>query len=97
MVEQFYVYLMANQPRGSIYIGVTSNLVRRVYEHRTGAVKGFTSRYKINQLVYFEIFSDPTTAIEREKRLKSWNRDWKIDLIERSNPKWLDLWSDIIL
>jgi len=95
MADQFYVYIMANRPRGSIYIGMTNNLVRRVHEHRGGATKGFSKTYKTNQLVYFEVFDDPISAIAREKRLKNWNRDWKIELIEKSNPTWLDLWDDI--
>ncbi len=95
MADQFYVYIMANQPRGSIYIGMTNDLVRRVYEHREGITKGYTATYKTNQLVYFEVHSDPREAIHREKRLKNWNRDWKIELIENSNPTWLDLWPEI--
>jgi putative endonuclease len=88
----FYVYILASRIGGTLYIGVTNDLIRRVYEHRTGAVPGFTSEYGVYRLVYFEQFSDIENAIRREKRLKKWNRAWKIRLIEDVNPNWDDLY-----
>jgi putative endonuclease len=76
------VYILASRKDGVIYIGVTNDIVRRVYEHRTKAVPGFTSKYNITRLVWFEIYDDPTNAIAREKELKKWTRDWKVELIE---------------
>ena len=87
----YYVYLMANRKHGTLYIGVTNNLIRRAYEHRTNAVRGFTSRYHVHLLVWFEGYDDPLTAITREKEIKKWRRAWKVNLIEQSNPKWADL------
>ena len=86
-----YVYILASRKHGTLYVGVTSDLPNRIYEHRNGAVPGFTRRYGVKRLVYFEAFSDIETAIVREKRLKEWKRDWKIDLIERGNRDWNDL------
>ena len=82
----YYVYIIASRRDGAIYIGVTNDLVRRVYEHRIKAVPGFTSKYNITQLVWFEIYDDPVSAITREKELKKWKRNWKIQLIEAENP-----------
>jgi putative endonuclease len=83
----FWVYMLASKPGGTLYVGVTNDLVRRAYEHRNGLVAGFTRRYRVEQLVYFEQYDDPTTAIQREKNVKHWSREWKIDLIVASNPK----------
>ena len=91
----YYVYIIASRRDGAIYIGVTNNLVRRVYEHRIKAVPGFTSKYNITQLVWFEIYDDPVSAITREKELKKWKRSWKIQLIESQNPQWNDLYESI--
>jgi putative endonuclease len=91
----YYVYLLASKKHGTLYLGVTSDLVRRVYEHRTKAVQGFTKRYDVDKLVWFEIYEDVTTAIAREKELKKWRRDWKIRLIEEQNPGWIDLYPGI--
>jgi putative endonuclease len=88
----YYVYLLASQPRGTLYIGVTNDLVRRVHEHKTASVPGFTKDYGVDRLVYFEIFDDIETAIMREKRMKEWQRAWKIKLIEKENPNWDDLY-----
>jgi putative endonuclease len=88
----YYVYIPASRKDGAIYIGVTNDIVRRVHEHRTKAVPGFTSEYNIIQLVWFEIYDDPTNAITREKELKKWKRDWKVKLIEAENPGWNDLY-----
>jgi putative endonuclease len=91
----YYVYMLASRPRGTLYIGVTGDLVRRAWEHRRGAVPGFTSRYRVRRLVWFEVFDDVTAAIQREKTLKHWLRAWKIVLIERANPTWRDLYEEI--
>jgi putative endonuclease len=95
-MRQFYVYILASRPGGAIYIGVTNNLVRRVYEHRNGLVPGFTKRYNIGQLVYFEVFSSARDAIQREKNMKHWPRVWKTRLIAQSNPSWRDLYDEIV-
>ena len=81
---------------GTLYIGVTSNLRKRIREHREGFVDGFTKKYNVHMLVYYELFEDMPNAITREKRLKKWNRAWKIRLIEEKNPRWDDLWSQIL-
>jgi putative endonuclease len=91
----YYVYILASKKYGTLYIGVTSDLVRRVYEHKTKVVPGFTKRYGVDKLVLFEIFDDPTSAIAREKELKKWRRDWKTRLIDEQNPNWDDLYSGI--
>jgi putative endonuclease len=91
----YYVYLLASRKHGTLYVGVTNDLVRRVYEHKTKAAPGFTSRYGVDRLVWFECYDDPTGAIEREKNIKKWRRDWKIRLIEESNPEWVDLYDGI--
>jgi putative endonuclease len=91
----FYVYLLASKKHGTLYLGVTNDLVRRTYEHRTKAVGGFTKRYDVDKLVWFEIYDDAVTAITREKELKKWRRDWKIRLIEETNPEWVDLYPGI--
>jgi putative endonuclease len=87
---------MTNQPRGTLYIGVTSNLIKRVWQHRTHAVEGFTTTYGLTDLVYYELHEDMYEAIKREKVLKGWNRQWKIELIENANRNWVDLFSEII-
>jgi putative endonuclease len=91
----YYVYLLASKKHGTLYLGVTRDIVRRSYEHRTKAVDGFTSRYGVDKLVWFEIYDDAATAIAREKELKKWRRDWKIRLIEEQNPGWVDLYPSI--
>jgi putative endonuclease len=90
-VKQPIVYILASKPNGTLYVGVSSDLSRRVEAHRVGAVSGFTERYGVKILVYFELHDDMYEAIQREKRLKKWNREWKIKLIERMNPMWSDL------
>jgi putative endonuclease len=90
VVMQFYVYLLGSKRHGTLYLGVTSDLVRRVTEHKTKSVPGFSARYGVDRLVWFEIYDDPATAISREKKLKKWRRDWKIRLIEEQNPEWRD-------
>jgi putative endonuclease len=97
MVEkQFFVYILASRPQGAIYIGVSSNLIQRVSQHREGLIDGHTKKYNIKSLVYFEAHDSAESAILREKRLKKWNRAMKNDLIARSNPEWEDLYSTII-
>jgi putative endonuclease len=90
-----FVYLMANRKVGTLYLGVTRDLVRRVYQHKTKATPGFTSRYGVDRPVWFETYDDPVTAIEREKDIKKWRREWKARLIEETNPDWRDLYPEI--
>ena len=92
---QYYVYILASTTYGTLYTGITSNLVGRVYQHKTNQAGGFTKKYGVHKLVYYEIHGDVHEAILREKRIKKWNRDWKINLIERDNPHWLDLYGDL--
>ena len=92
---RYHVYLLANRKEGVLYIGVTSDLVRRIYEHREKMAPGFSSRYNVTRLVWFETYDDPTSAITREKELKKWRRAWKIALIEKDNPDWNDLYEQI--
>src|ERR1043166_3894930 len=91
----FWVYIPASRIGGTLYIGVTNDLVRRIYEHRSNLVPGFTSQYGVHKLVYYEPYSDIESAIRREKRLKKWKRAWKIQLIEQTNPNWDDLYPSI--
>lgn len=91
----YWVYILASRPRGTLYVGVTNDLMRRVSEHREGVVPGFTKDYSVKLLVYFEEHPDIERAIEREKRIKRWARSWKIDLIRSKNPDWDDLFDDI--
>ncbi|NEV00461.1 GIY-YIG nuclease family protein [Bradyrhizobium uaiense] len=91
----YYVYLLANEKYGTLYLGVTNDIVRRVYEHKSKIVAGFTKQYDVDRLVWFEIYDDALTAIAREKELKRWRRDWKIKLIEEKNPQWIDLYPEI--
>ena len=87
-----YVYILASKPRGTLYIGVTSNLVQRVFEHKEGPVDGFTRRYRVKTLVYYELFDRIEDAIVREKDLKRWKRTWKLALVDEHNPDWHDLY-----
>ena len=93
----YYVYLLASKRNGTLYVGVTNDLARRVWEHRTGVAEGFTKTHGVRHLVHFEAFDDPRSAIEREKKLKRWRREWKIALIERQNPDWCDLYDQIVI
>jgi len=90
-MNSYFVYILSNKKRGTLYIGLTNNLLRRLYEHKKGLIDGFTKRYNIKMLVYFETTSNIQAAIEREKKLKKWNRAWKINIIEKNNPEWKDL------
>jgi putative endonuclease len=94
-MADYYVYILTNKPRGTLYVGVTSDLVGRVYQHREGVISGFTKRYGLKQLVHFEKYDTPTLAIQREKNIKHWSRMWKLDFINSSNPQWRDLYTDI--
>jgi putative endonuclease len=95
-MRQGYVYFLTNQPNGILYVGVTSNLAKRIHEHRTGAADGFTKQYGLKRLVYFEIFDDIQTAIQREHNIKHWSRTWKVRLILANNPDWKDLYDSIL-
>ncbi|HEY8874393.1 MAG TPA: GIY-YIG nuclease family protein [Stellaceae bacterium] len=91
----YYVYLLASRKHGTLYLGVTNDLIRRVYQHKSKALAGFTAKYGVNRLVWFETHDDVTAAISREKEIKKWRRNWKIALIETGNPDWRDLWESI--
>jgi putative endonuclease len=91
----FFVYLLASRPFGTLYVGMTDDLLRRVWEHKTKAVPGFTTRYRVERLVWFEPHETLEAALLREKRIKEWKRAWKIQLIERNNPYWLDLYHEL--
>ncbi|MDO8675513.1 MAG: GIY-YIG nuclease family protein [Candidatus Omnitrophota bacterium] len=93
---QYYVYILASQRNGTLYVGVTNDLVKRVYEHKQKLVDGFTKKYGLGILVYYEATGDIMGAIQREKQIKKWNRAWKLRLIEKSNPDWKDLYPQII-
>ncbi len=95
-MKQPAVYILASKRNGTLYIGVTSDLVQRVWQHKNDVVEGFTKKYCVHTLVYYELHDDMENAILREKRLKKWNRDWKLLLIEEKNPDWNDLYSSII-
>lgn len=90
-MKEYYVYILASKKNGVLYIGVTNNLMRRISEHKMSLNKGFSWRYNVKRLVYYETFASVEEAIVREKRLKKWNRDWKVSLIEKENPEWKDL------
>jgi putative endonuclease len=91
----YRVYLLASRRNAVLYLGLTNDLVRRVYQHKTKAVRGFSARYGVDRLVWFEVYDDPVTAITREKELKKWRRAWKVRLIEAANPEWEDLYETI--
>jgi putative endonuclease len=92
----YFVYLLARRRHGTLYLGVTNDLVRRVHEHKTKAIAGFSAKYSVDRLVWFETCDDPTAAITRERALKKWRRDWKIRLVEEHNPEWRDLFPAIV-
>ena len=95
-MKEYYVYILASKKNGTLYIGITSNLIKRIYEHKNSLVEGFTQKYCVHRLVYYEATNDVESAITREKRLKKWHRKWKIDLIEKNNPEWRDLYHDLL-
>ncbi|KZX51297.1 hypothetical protein A3709_10775 [Halioglobus sp. HI00S01] len=96
MAKQPAVYILANRRNGTLYIGVTSDLIRRIWHHRNVIAEGFTKKYTVHRLVYFEFLSSMEEAIAREKRLKKWHRRWKLRIIEEKNPDWMDLWHQVI-
>jgi putative endonuclease len=95
-MENFYVYILAGEKNGTLYVGITSNLIKRIYEHKNNIVKGFTEKYKVHKLVYYEECSDIYEAIQREKQVKRCYRKWKIELIENFNPEWEDLYYKLL-
>jgi putative endonuclease len=95
MERQFYVYLLASKRNGTLYAGVTSDLVKRIWQHKNKLEDGFTKKYGVDKLVYYEIHSTAETAIRREKQIKKWRRPWKLRLIEENNPRWRDLYEEI--
>jgi putative endonuclease len=95
-MNNYYVYILASKRHGTLYIGVTNDLVRRVYEHKNDLVEGFTKKYGIHLLVYYEQYNNVESAIQRERQMKKWNRQWKIRGIERQNPDWRDLYDEIV-
>ncbi len=92
----YYVYILASRKNGTLYIGVTNDLIRRIYEHKDKSISGFTSQYDVDQLVWFDQTDDVMSAISAEKRLKRWNRAWKVALIEKTNPQWRDLYPGLL-
>ena len=96
MTKHPAVYILASKENGTLYVGVTSDIIKRVWEHKQKYLEGFAEKYNAVNLVYYELCDDMITAITREKVLKKWNRDWKIRVIEKENPQWLDLWDEII-
>lgn len=91
----FYVYVLASDRNGTLYVGMTDNLVKRVWEHRNNLREGFTQQYGVKKLVWHETHESRETAFTRERQIKKWNRAWKLELIEKTNPQWLDLWEEI--
>ena len=94
--HDYYVYILASQRNGTLYTGITNDLTRRVWEHKNGYAKGFTSAYNVRHLVWFEVHQDVNEAIAREKRIKRWRRKWKLELIETDNPIWRDLYDELV-
>ena len=94
-MKNYYVYILCNKRNGTLYTGVTSELIKRIYEHKNNLVDGFTKKYNIHRLVWYEIHESAEAAISREKQIKKWDRKWKLELIEKNNPKWNDLYEDV--
>jgi putative endonuclease len=92
--KTYYVYILASKPYGTLYVGMTGDLTKRIFEHREKNIEGFTERYAVTLLVYYEVYVDVYNAIQREKAIKKWNRDWKLDLIAKHNPEWKDLFCE---
>jgi putative endonuclease len=95
-MQNYYVYILASKNNRTLYTGITSNLIKRIWEHKSKVISGFTSKYNVHKLVYFEEFQDINSAFNREKLLKSWKRKWKVDLIEKENLSWIDLYDNIV-
>ncbi len=96
MAHQPSIYILSNKKNGTLYIGVTSNLVQRIWQHKNRVNQGFSTKYNLDKLVYYEIITDIKDAILREKQLKKWRRQWKLNLINEQNPNWVDLWESIV-
>ncbi|MCK4337024.1 MAG: GIY-YIG nuclease family protein [Candidatus Aminicenantes bacterium] len=94
-MKQFCVYILCSKRNGTLYIGVTSNIVKRVYEHKHDLIEGFTKKYNVHRLVWYEMHESAESAIIREKQIKKWDRKWKLELIEKENPQWIDLYESI--
>ncbi|MCX5902737.1 MAG: GIY-YIG nuclease family protein [Proteobacteria bacterium] len=94
--KQYYVYMLASRKNGTLYIGVTNNLLKRVYEHKENLIEGFTKQYNVHTLVWYEVHNDIREAITREKQIKKWNRNWKLRIIENLNPEWKDLYGELV-
>ena len=97
MKKQFYVYILASKRNSTLYTGITSNLIKRVWQHKNNIIEGFTQKYNVKMLVYYEVHENAESAITREKRIKKWQRAWKLQLIEKMNPQWKDLYEQICL
>ena len=95
-MKQYFVYILASKRNGTLYIGLTNDLLRRIHEHKNDLVEGFIKKYGVHLLVYYEVFGNINDAIAREKHMKKWNRQWKINLIEKSNPDWEDLYCNLM-
>jgi putative endonuclease len=96
-MKQSYVYILASRKNGTLYVGVTSDLIKRIYEHKQNIINGFTKKYSVHTLVYYEIHDDVREAITREKQIKKWNRSWNLRLIEEKNPEWRDLYNEMVV
>src|SRR5690349_16669028 len=94
--KEYYLYILSNRKNGTLYIGVTNNLIKRIYQHKKNLFEGFTKKYDVHRLVYYELYGNIKEAILREKQMKNWHRAWKINLIERDNPQWLDLYYELL-
>lgn len=94
-MNEGYIYIMASRRNGTLYTGVTSNIIRRIYEHKNDIIDGFTKKYAVHNLIFFEKYNEIKDAIVREKQIKKWNRNWKIELIEKENPEWNDLYDGL--
>ncbi len=95
-MKSYWVYILASRPRGTLYVGMTSDLIKRIYQHREGLADGFTKEHRVKMLAYFEQHATAMAAIQREKNIKHWSRKWKVDLICSMNPDWRELWDDVV-
>lgn len=95
-LKTYYVYILASKRNGTLYVGITDNLIKRVWQHKNDIVEGFTKKYNCHHLVYYEQTNEVMAALEREKQIKKWKRQWKLELIEKQNPEWKDLYNDLI-
>lgn len=95
-MNNYYVYILASSYNGTLYVGITNDLAKRVWQHKNGVAEGFTKKYKIHMLVYYEVANDILSAIQREKQIKAWKREWKLNTINQFNPEWKDLYTSIL-